>query len=657
MTDYARTYDANGQIIKSIKDEADCREVFRDFWPEHYREHGNSLCPFHDDRNPSLQISKDFAYCHSEQKKFDVIDLYKHATAGSTADAIRTLGKKIETTNSATLHTSKESRKMSRDFKKEFMTFADLSLSEAALAYLAERMIDSSRFPRKSMRFSLASDALNNTNRDALAFLITDFHGEPVGIQFIPIDGSDKMFAKGTKAKEAFFFIPGSGPLIITEGILDAASIAGAIPGASVASILGAGFTQKLAALRDLPESPVLFLDRDEAGEKATRKAIEILTGRVKTVNWQLAPNGCNDPNDLICSNHADVIRAMLAAAQPANGNGGGGSNPTSMVLSAAELCSLNFPDPQWIVSGILPEGLTILAGKPKGGKSWLSLNLCMSVASGQNALGKLAVKKGAVLYLALEDNNRRLQKRLWSILGDESPPDHLYFHTLWPKLDAGGLQQLEQWINDHPDTRLIVIDTLAKVRQAAKKTSGVYADDYEALGGLKNLVDKYAIAIVVVHHVRKAGAENIFDTVSGSTGLTGAADAIHVLDKGKGAADATLHVIGRDLEEQKLALKFDAASTSWTLLGDAGQVAKTKERQEVLDLLATAGGPLHYKEITSALRKKETTVKWMLSQMVNEGVLSRGGKGMYNVTNYTNLQTDPINKLDQPTNRANLQT
>ena len=176
-------------------------------------------------------------------------------------------------------------------------------------------------WPQPSVGYSLASDPLNNTNRDAFAILIKGLEGKPLGIQFIPTDGSEKRFALGSKAKAAFFRIPGSGPLIIVEGVLDALTVVQVLPGADVAAILGASFTEKLSSLRDSIDLPILFLDRDDAGKSATSKATKILNGRCRAVDWQLAPDDCKDPNDLLRSGHAETIKEMVDSALPANGS------------------------------------------------------------------------------------------------------------------------------------------------------------------------------------------------------------------------------------------------------------------------------------------------------------------------------------------------
>jgi hypothetical protein len=231
--------------------------------------------------------------------------------------------------------------------------------------------------------------------------------------------------------------------------------------------------------------------------------------------------------------------------------------------FTANELMNMEIPPMRWAIPHLLPEGVTILGGKPKIGKSWLALGLCVATTTGGVALGTKHVDQGDALYLALEDNKRRLQDRLSKILTGEAP-HNFQIYLEWPRLSEGGADQLEQWLQRHPNTRLVVIDTLEKIRKPAKGNGNVYREDYAALESLIPLAAKYGVAIVVVHHVRKAAADDPLDELNASTGLSGSIDSGLILKRGQGAADATLYVRGRDVEEQNLALKWDAQVSGW---------------------------------------------------------------------------------------------
>ncbi len=301
------------------------------------------------------------------------------------------------------------------------------------------------------------------------------------------------------------------------------------------------------------------------------------------------------------------------------------GAPPETM--TAAELLDMELPPARWAVPGVLPEGVTLLAGKPKMGKSWLSLGLCISVASGGRALGKIPVEEGAALYLALEDKERRLQKRLKKMLAGGGGPQRMYWCLKWRRLDDGGVEDLDKWLEAHPRCRLVVIDTLKMVRPKTTGQRGVYDDDYEALEPLLPLASKHNVAILVVHHLRKMEAGDPLDMISGSTGLTGGVDGALILKRDRGKQDATLVVDGRDIEEpSELALRWDADIASWALMGDAEEYRMSKERQEILAALRRAGVPLAPKEIAERIDKPDGNVRKLLHGMRDDGQVAQHG-------------------------------
>jgi len=234
---------------------------------------------------------------------------------------------------------------------------------------------------------------------------------------------------------------------------------------------------------------------------------------------------------------------------------------------TADELMDMVFPEPKWAVPGLISEGVNLLAGPPKVGKSWLSLGLALSVAAGGTAMDSVPVEGGPVLYLALEDTPRRLQSRMGKILGTERAPASLTLATSCPPLPQGGSEAIAQWCERNPDARMIVIDVFAKIRGTSVPGSSAYDADYAAVGHVKRIADHYGIAIVLVHHVRKAGADDFLAEVSGTNGLAGAADATLVLKRSRGQADGILHVTGRDVDEAEYALRFHADQGAWQLL------------------------------------------------------------------------------------------
>jgi RecA-family ATPase len=214
------------------------------------------------------------------------------------------------------------------------------------------------------------------------------------------------------------------------------------------------------------------------------------------------------------------------------------------------------------IVDGLLYAGTYLFVGAPKVGKSFFMSQLAYHVSMG-HTLWNYPVKKGTVLYLALEDTQKRLQERLFRMYGTESA-DNLHF-TIWAKQLGSGLdEQLQRFVNEHPDTKLIIIDTLQKIREAGGDKFS-YANDYEIVGKLKQFADKNHICLLLVHHTRKQQAEDKFDMISGTNGLLGAADGAFLLQKEKRTSDAaTLDISGRDQQDQRLHLRRDADRLIW---------------------------------------------------------------------------------------------
>ncbi len=305
----------------------------------------------------------------------------------------------------------------------------------------------------------------------------------------------------------------------------------------------------------------------------------------------------------------------------------------------AVTLLQQELPEPQWAVPGLLPEGVTLLAGKPKMGKSWLALNLAIAVARGAPALGRLPTCKGHVLYLGLEDHERRITDRLRKMLQDEDAPAGLTWGGYWSPLSDGGLTDLEAYVRMKAETRLIIIDTLARVRPLSAGGGSVYAEDYAIITPLKQLAEAHHLSILLVHHLRKNGASDPMDEISGSTGLTGATDCNMVLQRERGQREATLHITGRDVEEQTLYLTFDEDCAHWTLLANQSATPKlSPDRQAILDLLERMDRPMSPTEIAAILAMDYEKVRKALFFMKKAGDISTEGRGLYQ----SSQQADP---------------
>lgn len=223
--------------------------------------------------------------------------------------------------------------------------------------------------------------------------------------------------------------------------------------------------------------------------------------------------------------------------------------------IDARTLSITPLPSVRWLIPDLLPAGLALLAGASKSGKSWLCLWLSLQLAQGGEFWGR-AVPAQTVLYLCLEDTYARIQSRLFC-LSEEEMPDNLYFQTACEGLGHGLEEQIEQFLSVRPDTGLVVIDTLQKVR-TGDANGNVYACDYRDMSALKSLADRHNIGILLVHHQRKDRTDDPFDDISGSVALMGGADTSWVLRRRRMSQNTQLHVTGRDMESRALDLRWE---------------------------------------------------------------------------------------------------
>ncbi|MCH5352588.1 MAG: AAA family ATPase [Acutalibacter sp.] len=228
--------------------------------------------------------------------------------------------------------------------------------------------------------------------------------------------------------------------------------------------------------------------------------------------------------------------------------------------VSGAELLDMDLPPMRFVVKDLIPQGLHLVAGLPKVGKSWMLLLLCLKVAKGE-PFWEYETEQGTALYLCLEDSFNRIQQRLGDLTDDA--PANLHFAIMAGSLADGLLPQIEQFLSEHPDTNLIVIDTLQKVREGT--TENCYAGDYKDVGLLKSFADQRGITILCVQHLRKQYNSDPHLMVSGSTGLTGSADGSYVLQKKEiNSTEGKLFIRGRDIEEKVLTLHFNRETCEW---------------------------------------------------------------------------------------------
>ena len=234
--------------------------------------------------------------------------------------------------------------------------------------------------------------------------------------------------------------------------------------------------------------------------------------------------------------------------------------------VSMSELLDNVYQSKPPLVDGLLYRGTYLFVGAPKLGKSFLMTQLAYHISTG-TPLWNYPVRKGTVLYLALEDDYRRLQERSYRMFGT-AENESLFFSVSAGQLGSGLDEQLTNFLREHPGTSLIIIDTLQKVREVGGDNYS-YANDYQIITRLKALADSYGICLLLVHHTRKQQSDDKFDMISGTNGLLGAADGAFIMQK-KRRTDSTalLDIVGRDQPDQELTLEFDRERCVWEFQG-----------------------------------------------------------------------------------------
>jgi Fe2+ or Zn2+ uptake regulation protein len=406
--------------------------------------------------------------------------------------------------------------------------------------------------------------------------------------------------------------------LVIVEGESDCWTLWGhrfpalGIPGAKMASKIQMEYLTGI-------EKVFILQEPDPAGQKFAsdiRKRLREIgyKRRIHTLNFQEL-TGAKDPNELHKKDvkaFPEAFKAAMARVEP----------PKPKIQRLQDLQKTILPETKWAIDPLLPEGVTILGGKPKLGKSWLALSMQLAISSGGAALGKYPVERGEVLYISLEDNDKRLQKRSNQLLRNALASPDFYYATEWPRLNEGGYELIEEYINEHPSLKLIVIDPWARIKPKTNThQSQQYDDDYEAITPLQKLAGEKGISILIIDHMRKTEAEDPLDMIAGSVGKTGAVDGFLLLYRKRGESDARLFVTGRDIEEeQELLLSFNQEASMWTVKGDADDVtlASTPQQQEILDALAQAEHGLTVKALAEKLEKNVNTTRNLLQKLRN---------------------------------------
>jgi hypothetical protein len=359
-------------------------------------------------------------------------------------------------------------------------------------------------------------------------------------------------------------------------------------------------------------------LANDGYGEKSFPLKANLITNQTAGTSkanaaWEL----CLD-DEVIGDGDAQSI------AGPVDGLSDGNDKRTFQMFTLGALKEKHFPDPMWVIEGLLSEGLNILAGKPKMGKSILALNLGLTVSGGGLALGDTPVHQGDVLYLALEDKFRRVKDRALKMaaLAGRGSDKRLVLATEWPRCDAGGLKLLDKWVAQAERPRLVIIDVWPMFKPLSKPGSrkNAYDEDYSSFGDLKKFCDNRGINCLVLLHCRKGLSEDVLDEVSGTLGQVGASDGILVLNRSRTNNEAKVFVCGRDVDEKELSLSFDLPTLTWKSLGRSADHIKGELQKKVIGYLSNKNNsqPAKPKDIADSIGSSRQDVQKVLDRFLD---------------------------------------
>jgi hypothetical protein len=313
----------------------------------------------------------------------------------------------------------------------------------------------------------------------------------------------------------------------------------------------------------------------------------------------------------------------------------GAANSPTlaDLTHSMRDLRTMTFDPLQFVLPNFIPEGLTALGGRPKIGKSWLALDTAIAVATGGTCLGQTC-EQGDVLGLFLEDSKRRLQSRMTKLLGAQRQewPDNFTYATAWPRMSAGGLLLIREWIKSVERPRLIIIDILQKFRDLtrARQQASQYEAEYSALSKLQEITTEIAgLGILVLLHQRKQGADDPIDTISGTLGVGGAIDTFAILEKD--TLGFRLYGRGRDLEEFNISLALDEKCRWQNRGARTGDAPASAERANIIAVLAKSGKPMTVEQIAEAVgRRGDKNIRNLLLKMEKDAEIERPSWGKY---------------------------
>lgn len=578
-------------VFTGIKEKVGIREIVSRYYHDVDRNH-KALCPFHTEDTPSFSIDEkeNIFKCFGCGKGGDVITFVSdimevepleaakiidrdfHLGLFDKSESVkptkRTSQKKVEKTIS-----KKEEKPFELDPKiKPYLQECAKHIEEQT--YMQNRGLSLETLKKFKIGFDRERNAITIPYSNAL-------------IYYQSRNISEKKFYKPEKERageepiynERALAGRTRTPIFVVESPICAMSVAQ--EGGTAIATCGTGCINKLTeALKKTKPRGTLILcfDNDDAGEKAYKEIVPQLDKLgVKYIKYNISPEH-KDPNEMLVANKNRFDYLIQEAIYQAK-------KLTATKYDIFRVCDLqdkNIPEPYWVIKDILPEGLAMITAASKIGKSWLAQQICIEVARGGEVFGKQCSQSDS-LYLALEDSEKRLQVRSSTYMNNQHTPPGYHATIHAPTLDTGLLDMLQLHLDENPNIKLIIIDTLQRIRGVPLKNETTYATDYRELGLLKEFADSHHICVLLLHHVRKMADQNdAFNMINGSNGMMGVLDTSWLIyKKNRMDADATLLMTGRDISQEEWVITKGKNNGRWDLVGNAEQQEEIRKKEE----------------------------------------------------------------------------
>ncbi|MGI6120177.1 MAG: AAA family ATPase [Desulfosporosinus sp.] len=574
----------NESIFDKVKTVARIEEVVERFGVKLDRSN-KALCPFHSEKTPSFSIKREdnIFRCFGCGEGGDAIDFVakhegiepleaaKKIAAMYGIDTAQNDNKRGAVQASKTMSAdTKTLNKVSKQSIKEYITACIGNIDKTD--YFTKRGLNKDTITKFGLGFDEKKQCVVIPySSDYTYYQTRSIDGKEFRKPPTDIAGPEPLWnEKGLMSTGIVFVVESP---ICAMSIMQCGEVAISTNGTSGINKVTAAIKKKKPKCK-----VILSMDNDEPGQEAQYTLASVLAEEKMQFMQYNISDDCKDPNELLIKDAKRLKTNIKRAKQEIRKCYATDKDS----FGADDLVNERLEPISWVVEDLLPTGLAMLCAPSKFGKSWMVLQLCIAAAEGNSFLNYKTVQCGS-LYYALEDGKGRLQDRLKKQLKGSAAPKGVRFAIKADMLDGGLLNKIEEELTAYPDTKLVIIDTLQKVRGKMSKEDTLYGNEYRQMAAVKEFADKHKICLLFVHHLRKmADDSDKFNMISGSTALMGASDTILILSKKKRTDEsATLDITGRDIEQSELVVAFDRSKYKWEVEGTVEEIAARREIEE----------------------------------------------------------------------------